>query len=125
MLMFAEDTFAKFIGAIFCIPGISFILFGMYQTIVERKLIYDKRRIKEEKFLFGIKFFKKVYRINRESKIVFLDIGLSETTKELSNFSSIAIESQGKKVILANHIQSIKEQKMIKKYFENYFELSS
>ena len=121
MMIFGEDTFVKFMGALFSIPGISLILFGMYQTIVERKLIYDKHSIQEEKFLFGMKFFKKIYRINKESKIVFLDISLSKTTKELSSFSSIAIESQGKKVILANHIQSIKEQKIIKQYFENYF----
>ena len=123
VLLFGEEFFLRFLGTIFFTVSSGLILFGLYQTVVTRKIYYTKEFIIEEKYLFGVKFLNKRLAINQESKIVFLDLALTKRDNELNNFSSIAIESQGAKIVLANHIESIKEQKKIKEYFERYFEL--
>jgi len=118
ILVYAEAGVATFVGDVFSIIGWTIIGTGVYEYVLARKILINDDCIEESAYLFSYELFKKT--ISRDAPFSIKTLGMFNQKIKKNrheSFAHIVMTQDDKKLYLARYVQSITQQKNIKKMF--------
>lgn len=118
MLLFG-DGFAGFVGTILGMFGTGIVSYGLYDFLMETTISYDDTEIRSKRYLLGIPMKERALILDDKTKISYYNIFRRPIKKHgIEKFSFLVVHREGQHIILAKYIESIKAQKILKRYFE-------
>jgi len=119
IVFFNQDFLGFFVGYFLALFGFIFIIYGLYDFLLETYISFDDQHISAKRSIMGIALKTVSFKLDNKvtfSRLNFFRKPIKKGVKE--RFSFLVIEKDGDSIVLSKYIESIKEQKIVETFFK-------